>query len=394
MAQDPRLDFQVAYCSLRGAQAGYDAEFGTTVKWDVPLLEGYSWMHVPNRGSDSQSFFGLCNPGLWNFIRSGAFDAVWSNLGYVQSSFWISYFAARSCGAVFLFGCDQGSLQSRTGSRWRVHIKRLIWPLLYGLPDQITASSTRAKGLLQTLGVPETRISLTLLCVDNQWWVQEAAKVNRRAVRQAWGASEEDVVLLFCAKLQDWKRPFDLLRAFARLQQTNVRLIFAGDGPLRAQIEREAAILGVSERVRFLGFVNQSQLPAVYASSDLLILPSEYEPFGVVINEAMCCGCPAIVSDRVGAGPDLVEPIGSTLIFPCGNIDALVQRLSGLVANPGRLHEISRLCISHMQVCSPQRTAALIGDAVERGVSNRRAALLGEPSASSTKSSVSGIRQT
>ena len=59
LAQHARLDFHVAYCSLRGAETAYDPEFGANVKWDVPLLEGYPWTHVPNRGSGSESFLGL-----------------------------------------------------------------------------------------------------------------------------------------------------------------------------------------------------------------------------------------------------------------------------------------------------------------------------------------------
>src|SRR6267378_1996005 len=55
MAEHPLLDFQVAYCSLRGAEAGHDPEFGADIQWDVPLLDGYSWTHVPNRGSAAES---------------------------------------------------------------------------------------------------------------------------------------------------------------------------------------------------------------------------------------------------------------------------------------------------------------------------------------------------
>ncbi|HZV87579.1 MAG TPA: hypothetical protein VFF95_08540, partial [Candidatus Binatus sp.] len=71
MAAHPGFDLHVAYCSLRGAEAGHDPEFAATVQWDVPLLEGYSWSHVPNRGSGDESFFGLRNPGLSKLIREG-----------------------------------------------------------------------------------------------------------------------------------------------------------------------------------------------------------------------------------------------------------------------------------------------------------------------------------
>ena len=69
-----------------------------------------------------------------------------------------------------------------------------------------------------------------------------------------------------------------------------------------------AAELGLTDRVRFLGFVNQSQLPSVYCAADFFVLPSLFEPFGLVVNEAMLCGLPVAVSDSVGARFDLVRP--------------------------------------------------------------------------------------
>ncbi len=121
--------------------------------------------------------------------------------------------------------------------------------------------------------------------VENDWWIAQSAGVDRNAVRQSWGASPEDMIVLFCAKLQPWKRPLDLLRAFAAAELPCALLVFAGGGPLRAELESAAASLGVAGRARFLGFVNQRQLPAIYGAADLLVLPSEYDAFGLVINE-------------------------------------------------------------------------------------------------------------
>src|ERR1700752_824673 len=96
MARRDDVDLQVAYCTLHGAEAAHDVEFGATVKWDVPLLDGYTWKHVANRGSGGESFFGLCNPELWKLILDGKFDAVLCYLGYRRATFWIAYFAAKS----------------------------------------------------------------------------------------------------------------------------------------------------------------------------------------------------------------------------------------------------------------------------------------------------------
>src|SRR5260370_16952332 len=87
MAQHPQLDFHVAYCSLRGAEEARDPEFGTSVKWDVPLLNGYAWTHVPNRGSGSQSFLALYNPRLSKFIRKRHFDALLSSTVHLRPPF-------------------------------------------------------------------------------------------------------------------------------------------------------------------------------------------------------------------------------------------------------------------------------------------------------------------
>src|SRR5207253_11122683 len=135
----------------------------------------------------------------------------------------------------------------------------------------------------------------------------------------------DTLVILFSAKLQPWKRPLDLLNAFAKANLPNALLLFAGAGPLLLQLEPDAASLGVPSRVRFLGFANQSQLPAVYTGADLLVVPSEFEPFGLVVNEALCCGCAVAASDRCGAARDLVAPVDPRLVFPCGNIAALAK---------------------------------------------------------------------
>ena len=368
LAAHPALDLQVAYCSMRGAESANDPEFGANIQWDVPLLDGHSWVHVPNRGSGKESFWGLFNPGLWKLIRQGNFDAVLCFASYVRATFWISYFAARICRAAFLFGCDQGSLEPRDGRRWKRTFKRLVWPLLYGLADQVVVSSTRARQLIRSLGVPDDRITLTPLVVDNDWWEARAAEVNRPDVRRSWGATDNHSVILFCAKLQPWKRPFDLLNAFAQAEIPQSILVFAGEGPIRSQLEQAASGLGIASRVRFLGFVNQTQLPAVYASADLLILPSEFEPFGVVVNEAMCCGCPVAASEHVGAAPDLIAPIAPQFIFPPGDVGALAAILKDAFADRSRLQALAQAARAHLHTWSPERNVAATVDAVRIAV--------------------------
>jgi glycosyltransferase involved in cell wall biosynthesis len=368
MAAHSGFDLHAAYCSLRGAEAGHDPEFGATVQWDVPLLEGYSWSHVPNRGSGEESFLGLRNPGLAKLIREGKYDAVLCFVGYVRATFWIAWRAAKSSRTAFLFGTDTNTLAPRDGRRWKSTVKKILWPRLFRLADQVIVPSSGARDLMISLGLPAERVTLTPYSVDNDWWMRQSISVDRSAVRASWGASVFDAVILFCAKLQAWKRPNDLLRAFAQANLSDALLVIAGEGPLRAELESQAAELGIAARVRFLGFVNQSQLPAVYTSADLMVLPSEYEPFAVVVNEAMCCGCPVAASDHVGAARDLVAPVRREFVFPCGDVAALAALLKGAFSDRALLASLGSAAVAHMQTWSPERNIAATFEAIELAV--------------------------
>ncbi len=372
MAQHPQLDFHVAYCGMRGAEAGHDPEFGHSVKWDVPLLDGYAWTHVPNRGSGTESFFGLRNPGLWKLIRSGRFDAVLCYVGYLRATFWISFSAAKATRTAFLFGTDTVTLAPLDGRMWKRPIKRFAWPFLFRLADQVIVPSSGTRELMLSLGIPEERVTLTPNIVENDWWITQSAGVDRAAVRQSWGATADDMIVLFCAKLQPWKRPLDLLRAFAAAELQRALLVFAGEGPLRPELESAGASLGIAERVRFLGFVNQRQLPAIYSGADLLVLPSEYDAFGLVINEAMLCGCPVVASDRVGAVRDLIESGRTGFVYRCGDVSELASLLRRVSTHDPPLSELGRAARARMQSWSPRENIEATVNAITKAVSRIR----------------------
>ncbi|HEY2546051.1 MAG TPA: glycosyltransferase, partial [Candidatus Acidoferrum sp.] len=129
--------------------------------------------------------------------------------------------------------------------------------------------------------------------------------------------------------------------------------------------------LGIAERVRFLGFVNQTQLPAVYTAADLMVLPSEYEPFAVVVNEAMCCGCPVAATDHVGAARDLVAPVRRQFVFLTGDIAALATLLKDALADRGLLASLRPAAVAHMRAWSPERNIAATLDAIEIAVARK-----------------------
>lgn len=379
MARHPQLDILVAYCSLQGAEKGVDPEFGVEVAWDVPLLEGYPWVHVPNRSPRPGigRFFGLINPGLWKLVRQGRFDCL-IVYGYAYLSFWLAILSAKSARIPLILATDATRLAPRDGRGWKIPLKRILLPRIFGLADIVCAPSSATIEFLRSLGIPEDCIVLCHNTVDNDYFAQAAAKVNRIEVRQRWNIPDDAVVILFCGKLVPWKRPQDVLRAFAAINLqpptigNPVYLIYAGEGILRQSLEIEAKSLGVTDRVRFLGFVNQSRLPEVYVASDLLVLPSEHEAWGLVVNEAMVCGLPVIVSDQVGAGRDLVRPGETGEIYPVGDVEALSGILRRLLADPMQLKRMGEAARERMKTWSYRECLNGYLKAIEKAVQRRR----------------------
>lgn len=232
-------------------------------------------------------------------------------------------------------------------------------------------SSSGGVEYLKSLGFSSDRIFLVPTAVDNDWWTEQASNVDRIAVRASWKIPADGAVALFCAKLQRWKAPMDLLEAFASANVSKSYLVYAGDGPERSNLERRAADLGLTDRVRFLGFLNQSQLPAAYRAADLFVLPSLFEPFGLVVNEAMLCGLPVAVSDRVGAKFDLVRPDENGYVFPAGDVDALAAVLRQILLDPEKRARMGAVAQRRMETWSPREYADSVVRAVNLVAKNK-----------------------
>ena len=327
-AKDPRIDLTVAYCSLQGAEAGRDPDFDVDFSWDVPLLDGYRWLHAPNRSPvpRSRGFLSLINPGLWSLIRTGEFDVVVC-YGYRSVSAWIAAVAAKRSGSALVFTTDAHSWDVREGSQWKSAIKRLVVPRIFSFGDAVLAPSSATATHLHQMGIDERRIFLTPYVVDNQFFAGPE-NGSRFRLRSSWGVPDGAPVALYVAKLVSWKRPQDLLKAASRVEGLHV--VIAGSGVLRPELEAFAAQKGLLDRVHFLGFVNQTLLPGIYEAADFLVLPSEYEPFGVVVNEAFASGRTAVVSEACGSVGDLVKDGDTGYVMPVGDLETLIIRLKSL----------------------------------------------------------------
>src|SRR5262245_32408079 len=134
--------------------------------------------------------------------------------------------------------------------------------------------------------------------------------------------------ILYCGQLVHRKGVDLLVRAFTRLAEyANVRLKLVGDGELMPQL-RANLPEALRERVEFTGFLQVNELPAQFADSDVFVLPSRHDGWGVVVNQALAAGLPIVCSGAVGAAVDLVVPGENGMIVPAEDEDGLYRALA------------------------------------------------------------------
>jgi len=321
------IDIHVYYGMTPSAEQ-QGAGFGVGFEWDVPLLEGYPYTVLENRGSGSLiDFGGVDTPEINRIVTSEKFDA-WVINGWRTRAEWRTIEACWDAKVPMFIRGDSTLLTPRSMAKRTV--KWILYRRWVPRFSCYLTVGTLNEQYYEHYGADRQRFVPVLHFVDNDWFAERAAaeKPSVAGQRRAWGIREGALVLLFAGKFTNDKQPMDAVRAIEKIREwrDDVHLVMVGDGPLRAECERVAKSANL--RVTFAGFMNQAGMPRAYASADVLVVPSISETWGLVVNEAMASGIPALVSTRVGCGPDLVLSGQTGAIFPSGDIDALARQVS------------------------------------------------------------------
>jgi len=352
LAKHPEIDLTVLFCSGHGmAGEQVDPEFGIPLQWGGSLLEGYRSCFLRNLGQASSPgrFFSLFNPGIFTALKKGRYDALIIP-GYSYLSYLLGFLAAWLTGTpVFLRG--EMVLKSGHLSGLKSFGKNLLLKTILRGTRACLAIGTPSFLFYRAYGVPPERIFRSPYQVDNDFFAGESRRwrADREALKRAFGMPVHLPVVLFCGKLVRRKRPEDLLEAFLRLSQP-AALLFVGEGPLKGQLQCRAE----GARVFFPGFIRQGELPKYYALADLFVLPSEREVSPLVVNEAMACGLPLILSDAVPSAVDLVRSGENGFVFPLGEIATLHAYLERLLADEGLRQKMGQESLKIIRNWGPQ----------------------------------------
>jgi glycosyltransferase involved in cell wall biosynthesis len=355
-----RSDLTVFFAHRQDAAGQGKAGYGVAFDWDVDLLSGYESRFLKNvaRVPSTQTFAGCNTPEIAEIITEGRFDAFVVP-GWSLRSYWQAVRACRRARVPVMVRGDSQLAGQRGGAVGKV--KGVVFPHMLKQFDACLYVGQRNREYLQHYGVASSRLFFSPHCVDNDAFGRASDAARGAGGGRAGGRRRH---VLFVGRLVDSKRPMDVVQAVARLTSSGqpVDLVIAGAGELQGRMEEAARAAGLD--AQFLGFVNQSRLPSVYASSDVVVLPSiAIETWGLVVNEAMACGVPAVVSDAVGCGPDLIQPGATGAVAPLGDVPALATSIASVLAFDPSLTR--RALAERMEIYSPARAAGGVLEAAD-----------------------------
>lgn len=330
------FDLEVFFAHRQGAFATADAGAGAAFEWDVPLLDGYAHRFLANRARAPgvSTFWGTDTPELASVVARGRFDAFVVT-GWYTRSLWQGLVACWRTGTPVLMRGDSHLVNPTSALRRAA--KEVLYRAFIPRLDACLPAGQRSAAYFRHYGARADRVFVVPYSVDDELFARRTARLreDRATLRAQFGLHPDAQVFLFVGKLIPRKRLLDLVEATASLaaRRPGVEALVVGEGPSREEVE--AAITRTGVPVRMAGFLNQSRLPEAYAAADALVLPAVHETWGLVVNEAMASGLPAVVSDVVGCAPDLVEPGRTGETFPTGDVNALAAAMERVLSYAG-----------------------------------------------------------
>ena len=316
----------------------YDPGFGKKIEWDIPLLEGYEYFFSKNvsKSPGSHHFRGIDNPNLINEISDCQPNAIlvygWSFKSHLKI---MRFFKGK---IPILFRGDSTLLDDKNGIK--KILRRLSLKYILSNIDIALYAGEANKKYYEAAGIQSSNLYFMPHSVENVRFGRTEMNIkNAQGIREKCNIGLEEIVFLFAGKIDENKNIRQLINIF-KSPDVKAHLLIAGTGVLENELKEISK--SNLDKIHFLGFQNQNAMPSVFNSSNVFILPSTSETWGLSINEAMAAGNSILLSDKCGAAYDLVEENVNGFIFPISNFEILKEKILYLINNKTQVKEMGQ----------------------------------------------------
>ncbi len=327
LSQRENLKIKIFYSwGEASLQEKYDPGFGKTIKWDIPLLEGYEYEFLENdaKKPGSHHFAGISNPTVIEKVTAFEPNAIlvygWAFKSHLKI---IRHFKGKC--DIFFRG-DSTLLDESSNFSIKKTARFVFLKWVYQHIDKAFYVGINNKNYFLKYGLKEKQLLFAPHFIDNSRFKNGINLQIVKDLKQTLKLKTNSFTYLFVGKFEHKKRPLLLLNAFKALNNKDTNLVFVGNGGLENELKKASKN---SNNIFFLPFQNQSKMPSVYSLAHYLVLPSggPNETWGLAVNEAMACGIPAIVSNKCGCAVDLIEHQKNGFLFKSDELNDLKDAL-------------------------------------------------------------------
>ncbi len=377
LAQHSEIDLRVIFLAKTDP---------STRQWRIYADEiRFAYEILPSWRTRLKKYNLLLNQKVAGALRKANPDAIVCG-GYNYLASWQALRWARRNHVRFLLWCESTSNDHRSGHRMVESLKKNFFDKC----DGCIVPGTAAGEYASQMGVSREHIFIAPNAVDNDLFASLANDARRNGPRVRAELNLPARYFLFVGRLVRSKGVFELWEAYGSLNE-NLRsqfgLVFAGDGPLRSELESIAKSISPGT-LRFAGFVQRDELASYYGLADCLVFSTHSDPWGLVVNEAMACGLPVICGQSAGCAADLVKANGR--LIDSRNVDQLAHAMEELARDADLRRQMSRESLKIIRNYSPERCATGIAQAALASSSTRRSQSAGLPSSSHAASKSAG----
>ena len=296
----------------------------------------------------------LVNRGLWPALDAARPQTILCG-GYNYPASWESLWWARRRSARFVLWTESTERDMRAGRAGVEWLKRHF----VSSCNAFVVPGKSSFAYIRTLGVSEQAIFTAPNAVDNTFFAIRAEKNRAHATELREKLKLPSRFILFVGRLVREKGVFDLLEAYAKLEsslRSQLGLVFAGDGVSREDLAQQAQRINPGV-VCFPGFAQREDLASLYALAEVLVLPTHTDTWGLVVNEAMACGLPIIVSNVAGCSADLVGEGWNGCVVPPRDSEKLSVAIDSVVRDGELRQRMSARSLARIRDYSPEACA-------------------------------------